>query len=187
MLLLEIYFQNCYACFGRSECKWVNQGGMFVGVVCKCQVGSCDPRGLHTLRCSFSYFLALEIKLSPITKTGFSITIRTGPLWEVLNPDDPSMAELAKMTQIFWKYHGGRNNFKNMSALLNLSTNNTFLFKWFVYPYNYFEAITGHHWFQMGHMYHIAPIGCLGPSTAAGWLGRYINGRRCGWLSMVRL
>ena len=23
MLLLEIYFQNCKACFGRSECEWV--------------------------------------------------------------------------------------------------------------------------------------------------------------------
>ena len=31
MLLLEKYYQNCQACFGRSKCEWVNQ--MFI--VCR--------------------------------------------------------------------------------------------------------------------------------------------------------
>ena len=28
MHLLEKYFQNCQACFGRSECEWVKEYGI---------------------------------------------------------------------------------------------------------------------------------------------------------------
>ena len=40
MLLLEKYFQNCQACFGRSECEWVKD--IYLYGSCSKDIHLCD-------------------------------------------------------------------------------------------------------------------------------------------------
>ena len=78
MFLLDKYFQNCQACFGRSECEWVN--GLIICILCS-ERGDMrkrkDKKGTNKLS-----WLGVGLVISRLL-----VRLPAGALWSVLGQD----------------------------------------------------------------------------------------------------